>query len=583
MYRTDAPVKEDILKFVKYSGVIVIAAALIAGAAFFPFERFIPEKPTESETPEITETEAPTTKATEPPETEAPYEEGTIIGNIFLSRRSTESLEGLGPEEVFQQLADLASGPLKQYVKIWGSSPEREKATYRSSRMLQSLGIALDEEAAKETLGKYVLTGSQEEMKAQAEALSEADPVYLTDFIRIDEARFLKAVSPLLPEEKEPVNASVSVDPSGKVSLLSDSEEGFTFDTETALQDVGELLRQRLEGGETEERLEIHGEVVKAVLNSEDVQNFSVLGDYTTTFDVSASERNKNLLACVTHMNGTVVAPHEVCSALKMYGDVTEENGYAGAPTMIDGQHVLDIGGGMCQPTSTLYNAVLLSEMEVVYRSNHSMYVNYGGPGRDAMVYAKNGSDFKFRNSKDTAIIVAASIDLQQGSLNVKIVGVEDRAPDRQISFRWETWDYVMPTVTRTIDPTAPIGYTAYERKAINTNEQWPQCGFKCNLYKVITEGGKTWEEVISKNDVYRPANSDFLCAPDFTVVVRFNQDSPLTAYLDVYYAWLDETPTGVNIGQWKKKDIRAFNARMKQLLAEEGYNWPYSGTAPFK
>ena len=572
-------------KFIKYAGVLLIGAALVTGAAFFPFDRIFPQNtPTESEPPETTVTEAPqTTEATEPPETEPPYEAGTVYGDIFLSREHGESLAGLGQEEAYYQLSSLLSEILTKTIEVWGTDPESGYMTLRGKRNPKDLGIGMDREAAKELLSKHTLSGTQEEMKAQAEALDKKEPVYLSDYLYIDEERFMASLSSLLPEEKEAIEAGYTIDKDGKMTLLSDDEDGYSYDTDTAYENLSWLVGKWAEGAKKEAKLEVKGGAVHAVVTRADVECFTVLGDYTTTFDAGAGERNKNLVACVTHMNGTVVAPGQICSALDMYGEVTEENGFVGAPTMIGGQHVLDIGGGMCQPTSTLYNAVLLAELEIIYRSNHSMYVNYGGPSRDAMVYAKNGSDFKFRNCKDTAVIVVSSIDLKTGELNVKIVGKEDRAPDHQISFRWETWDIVMPVVTRTIDPTAPIGYTGYDRKVINLNGQWPQCGFKSNLYKITTEGGQTWETLINKNDVYDPANSDFLCAPDFTVVVKFNPDSPETAYLDVYYAWLDGTPTGINIGKWKSSDIKAFNERMKSLMAAEGYVWPYSGTKPFR
>ena len=573
-------------KYIKYASVILVGAALVAGAAFLPFERFFPAlTPTESETAPVIETEAVvTTEATEPPETEPPYEAGTVYGNIFLTRKSDASLKGLSPEEAFYELNALSSAILSRSIQIRGTDPASGYMTLRGKRNAKDLGITLDREGAKELIARYVLQGTQEEMKAQAEELDQLDPVYLSDCLLVDEERFLASVSTLLPEEKEAVEAGYTIDPnSGQATLLSEDEDGYAYQKAAALEDLSWLVGHWAEGGKREALLDVNGGPVKAVVTGEDVHNFAVLGDYTTTFDTNAGERNKNLLACVTHMNGTVVAPGQICSALDMYGEVTEENGFVGAPTMIGGQHVLDIGGGMCQPTSTLYNALLLAEMEIIYRSNHSMYVNYGGPSRDAMVYAKNGSDFRFRNCKDTPVIVVSSIDLQKGSLNVKILGKEERPKDHQIAFRWETWDYVMPVVTRTVDPTAPIGYTGYERKVINTNEQWPQCGFKSNLYKVTTEGGQSFETLINKNDVYHPANSDFLCAPDFTVVVKFNPDSPLTAYLDVYYAWLDGTPSNVNIGKWKSADIRAFNERMKSLMAAEGFVWPYSGTKPFR
>ena len=103
-------------------------------------------------------------------------------------------------------------------------------------------------------------------------------------------------------------------------------------------------------------------------------------------------------------MNGRIFYPGETISALDLYGAVTTENGYAEAPGYNQGRVEMVVGGGVCQVTTTLYNAVLRAELDVSYRKNHSMMVNYVYPGMDAMVAPQDNSDFKFVNSSNHPI-----------------------------------------------------------------------------------------------------------------------------------------------------------------------------------
>ena len=93
--------------------------------------------------------------------------------------------------------------------------------------------------------------------------------------------------------------------------------------------------------------------------------------------------------------------PGEEFSAYETVSPFSEENGYHLAGSYLNGMVVESLGGGICQVSTTLYNAVLLAELEVVERHNHSMEVSYVQPSADAAIAESAGKDFKFRNNLD--------------------------------------------------------------------------------------------------------------------------------------------------------------------------------------
>ena len=118
----------------------------------------------------------------------------------------------------------------------------------------------------------------------------------------------------------------------------------------------------------------------------------------------------QNIRRATELINGTVVMPGEEFSVEQATLPYTEENGYVAGSAYENGQIVESIGGGLCQVSTTLYNAVLYAELEVTRRAPHSMSVSYVEPSRDAMI-AEGISDFKFVNNYDTPILIEGYID----------------------------------------------------------------------------------------------------------------------------------------------------------------------------
>ena len=148
----------------------------------------------------------------------------------------------------------------------------------------------------------------------------------------------------------------------------------------------------------------------------------NLLGTCTTNYDASNINRNNNLMLAAEKINGTIVNPGETFSYNQTVGQRTIAAGFKEAKAYANGKVVLDVGGGICQLSSTLYNSVLLSNLEVVERRSHYFKTSYLPAGRDATV-SWGSVDFKFKNNRKYPIKITAIA--QDGVVKVEIYGIK--------------------------------------------------------------------------------------------------------------------------------------------------------------
>ena len=147
------------------------------------------------------------------------------------------------------------------------------------------------------------------------------------------------------------------------------------------------------------------------------------IGYYVTYFNTNNTERTTNINLSVEAINNHVVFPNEVFSFNDVVGMRTEEKGYLPAPVIVKGELAEDIGGGICQVSSTLYNAVYRAGIKVLERYSHSRKVPYVPPGRDATV-SWYGPDFTFQNSYNQPILIRAKT--QNGTVSISIFTADE-------------------------------------------------------------------------------------------------------------------------------------------------------------
>lgn len=250
-----------------------------------------------------------------------------------------------------------------------------------------------------------------------------------------------------------------------------------------------------------------------------------VLGTYTTSYSTSGADRSANVANGCSLINGTTLYPGEEFSAYGKVSPFTEENGYHLAGSYLNGMVVESLGGGICQVSTTLYNAVLLSELEVTERHNHSMEVSYVPPSADAAIAESAGKDFKFVNNTEYPIYIeGATADKH---ITFTIYGVETRDPGRKVTFESEILSETRPDADAVVaDGSQPIGYVKVQSVHV---------GRSAKLWKVVTENGTevSREEVNSSSYKMVPRTATVGTATSDPVAAQLIQDAIATNNID--------------------------------------------------
>ncbi len=218
-------------------------------------------------------------------------------------------------------------------------------------------------------------------------------------------------------------------------------------------------------------------EAVKRVPDSELRQIDEVVSTFTTKFPVRKKDRNTNIRLASGKINGCVLLPGDTFSFNTVVGKRTIQDGLKTAPVFKNGKHDMGVGGGICQVSSTLYNAALFADLTVVQRHNHSMPVAYLPVGRDATV--DYGSlDLKFKNTLPSPIAISA--DYEPGKLTFRILGKKDPALSIKIESEGsKTWDTGLKTVT---DASLPVG----AKKVLDKGSK----GHSLVTYRIVYKNG---------------------------------------------------------------------------------------------
>ena len=230
--------------------------------------------------------------------------------------------------------------------------------------------------------------------------------------------------------ENAPVNMKISRLSNGSF-VGSEKIDGHYVNLEDAIKNTCEYLNNDWHGGVGEMNLPTY--IVEARGSQEDLQNMnSLLGSASTNYDSNDENyaRAMNIAVGASKIDGTLLYPGEEFSALGLLEPYNEENGYYPAPEMETGRLIDAYGGGTCQVSTTLYNAVLMAELEVTERHPHSMQVSYIPLALDAAI-AEGVKDFRFKNSTDSPIYIEGITD--GWTITFNIYGHETREAGREI------------------------------------------------------------------------------------------------------------------------------------------------------
>ncbi len=260
--------------------------------------------------------------------------------------------------------------------------------------------------------------------------------------------------------------------------------EGIDFDVESAK----EILKEEKE----EYVIPLIITKPKITLNQIGAEAFSQqLSTFTTRYDAGNTDRSTNLRIACEKLNGKVILPGETLSYNQTLGPRTIAAGYRTGKVYSGGQVVDGIGGGICQISSTLYNAVLMANLEIVERKNHQFVTSYLPAGRDATV-AYGVIDFKFKNTRQYPIRLVASA--QNGIATVSVYGIKEEN-EYTFSFSTKTVASIPFSTKYEEDASLPAGTEKVKQQGVN--------GLKTETYITKMLNGKVISTTLLSKDTY--------------------------------------------------------------------------------
>ena len=295
--------------------------------------------------------------------------------------------------------------------------------------------------------------------------------------------------------DKKAQNASLTRE-NGAFNFVAGTE-GLELNVDSAVRTISDYLENSWTSDNTEV-LNLETQVTEPEGSAEELANIKdLLGSFTTSFSTSGSNRCKNVSSGASHINGTVLYPGEEFSAYETVSPFTEANGYAMAGSYLNGEVVDSMGGGICQVSTTLYNAVLRAELNVTERSPHSMTVHYVDLSEDAAI-AGTYKDFKFVNSTEYPIYLEG-YPTSDKKITFNIYGKETRDKNRTISFESQMVSETPATTILQEDAGQGIGYKAVSSKGSS--------GYVAELYKIVKVNGVETDRIKVNKSTYKGTN----------------------------------------------------------------------------
>ena len=295
--------------------------------------------------------------------------------------------------------------------------------------------------------------------------------------------------------DKKAQNASLTRE-NGAFNFVAGTE-GLELNVDSAVRTISDYLENSWTSDNTEV-LNLETQITEPEGSAEELANIKdLLGSFTTSFSTSGSNRCKNVSSGASHINGTVLYPGEEFSAYETVSPFTEANGYAMAGSYLNGEVVDSMGGGICQVSTTLYNAVLRAELNVTERSPHSMTVHYVDLSEDAAI-AGTYKDFKFVNSTEYPIYIEGYTTSDK-KITFNIYGKETRDKNRTISFESQMVSETPATTILQEDAGQGIGYKAVSSKGSS--------GYVAELYKIVKVNGVETDRIKVNKSTYKGTN----------------------------------------------------------------------------
>ena len=415
-------------------------------------------------------------------EVQAKSEDNTILEGIYIDQIE---LSGMTKEEATEAVNTFVN-ELKQKVVTFGAVDDHYVA-------ITTGDLNLDW-ANTEIIGEAVGLGKEGNIVQRYKAIQDlkhGNKVYNLA-LNVDKDSIRTVMTEQCAEYDIPAKNAALKRENGAFQVV-EGQTGLSVNIEESINKTYDYLTNEWDFQDASIDLVI--DVTEPKGNAEDLAKVKdVLGTFTTSYATSGSARSKNVENGVRLINGITLYPGEEFSTYENVKPFTEENGYYPAGSYLNGKVVDSIGGGICQVSTTLYNAVLLSELEVTERHNHSMIVSYVDASMDAAIAESAGKDFKFKNNLDYPIYIEGITANRK--ISFTIYGMESRASSHKVKYESEVLQVTQPDSENiVVDASLPIGTVVVESAHI---------GYKAQLWKIVEENGEEISREVINSSTYK-------------------------------------------------------------------------------
>jgi vancomycin resistance protein YoaR len=397
----------------------------------------------------------------------AEEKDNTIVKGVFIDE---VEVSGMTKEQAEKAVKNFVDGLKNKGVAIMVSN----EIVYAT---MGDLGYQMEDNENIETALSLGKSGNLVKRYKDMKDIEQGSVIYPLSFI-YDETKIKDIVEKDVSAYNiEPVNATIKRK-NGEF-IYGDHVVGKKVNVDATVQEVAKAIdgwnRQDIVvDAVIEDDLPIYTKDIVEQCNT-------IVGTYTTQYVDSAEGRAANLANGARLINNAVLYPGDVFSAYEYLTPFTEDNGYFVAGAYLQGKVIDSVGGGACQVTTTLYNAILQAELEVVERQPHSMTISYVDLSRDAAI-AGTYKDFKFKNNTDVPILIEATT--KGRTITFKVWGKETRdTKKREV-------EYVTVVLSETKPPADVITKDPSQPETYRKVTQSAHTGYKAELYKVVKENG---------------------------------------------------------------------------------------------
>lgn len=293
---------------------------------------------------------------------------------------------------------------------------------------------------------------------------------------------------------KEPKNATIQILGGGSFDVTPE-QTGVKLKTEQLKKE----LTAKLNKSDINSAIEVEAplEIVNARITKDKLSKINALiSSFSTNYSSSSYERANNIELATKTINGTILMPGDTFSFDKIVGERTQERGYKRAGVIIGNKVEAGFGGGICQVSSTLYNAMLRANIDPTERAHHTLPSSYVPLGLDATIDYGN-IDYKFVNTLKYPIYIEGSACNGNLSFNIYSNSTLTGTTCEIISNVYQT---IQPKVRYVDDPSKPKGYTEVTQN--------PSTGYRVKVYKKIYNNGQFIKKQLVSDDFYQPVDS---------------------------------------------------------------------------